>query len=841
MNEYSDKIFRCPVCGCTDLKNQENFLKAGSLIDERFIAGKVLARKTDTVSYISKDTDSGAKTVIKEYFPEKYLKRIKENNMCCLKENADPDEFEEIKNNFEEKAELFSSLFGLAGSVQYIDTINENNTFYYVREYIEGLNFAEYSANSDTSTEEKLYILKNVMAYIQLLHNSGAVHGSVKPENIIIKTNGEVVVTDFGFSGRMYVNDPYSAPEICSGGEPDVKSDVYSLASLAYFIYTGKSPETRVSEPVQLPEDIARTIMYGMAKNTDERCKTVSELFRWLFPSEKMEKYISSKTPVKNKKSKGIKQFAAFVAAAAVVLAGGSLFGIMKFNSLMHEKIDKSVIREEVTVPDLSGLTLEQATTKLKRMGLTVKASDKMPSDEINENSIMLQNPLNGEMCRKGDVIYVTISSGNEEDDYLVSKYTGMKFREVSAELEIAGINVEVIEDSKSILPKGTITDQSVESGEILKKGSTIKLTVSSGTENFDSSYYNVPRFKGMNIDYIKTLSGAEHFAYNFVYEYSSEYIEGIIFAQSVESTDESGNLQLSGTEITLYVSRGFEKSSVPDTQYKDVDTACDMLINSGLQADIRYEQNENVQKDHVIYQSISPREKVNRGTNVIIYVSSGGKYDTYEEEYIVTVPSTTTQATTSSKPVSTSAVKSNYNSYTPSYTYYATTYYKSYSTTVAWYNEYSSKTTSYSKGTGTVANYATTAYPSATSAGHNGTATKSANTNVSGIPAVNENPTVPVNTEPYTPIVTETPSPVETVPPAPVVTEPPIPVETYPPEPVVTEPPYIPVVTDPPYVPVVTDPPYIPPVEIETTPVIIDVPVQPETPVEVYDDVTSY
>ena len=132
---------------------------------------------------------------------------------------------------------------------------------------------------------------------------------------------------------------------------------------------------------------------------------------------------------------------------------------------------------------------------------------------------------------------------------------------------------------------------------------------------------------------FLKTLSGAEHFAYNFVYEYSSEYIEGIIFAQSVESTDESGNLQLSGTEITLYVSRGFEKSSVPDTQYKDVDTACDMLINSGLQADIRYEQNENVQKDHVIYQSISPREKVNRGTNVIIYVSSGGNYDTYEEE----------------------------------------------------------------------------------------------------------------------------------------------------------------------------------------------------------------
>ena len=286
------------------------------------------------------------------------------------------------------------------------------------------------------------------------------------------------------------------------------------------------------------------------------------------------------------------------------------------------------VVSDEVEVPNLSGLSLKEAELRGRQMGLEVRAMDKLPSAELDADTVLRQEPCNGVVCRKGDVIYVTISSGSDEDEVLITKYVGMDSDEIKDQLEKSGLVVEMVESDNTVMPSGTIAGQSAESGDKLKAGDKIKLVVSSNDKEFSSANYSVPNFIGTNIDYISSVIGAEHFRYKIVTEYNSQFGEGIIFDQSVRSTDESGCFCQEGSEITVSVSKGVEKVIVPDTQYKNIDSAVQMLSDAGLTADIRYMESESVEINHVAEQDAPGGSFINKDEPVVIYISSGYQYE---------------------------------------------------------------------------------------------------------------------------------------------------------------------------------------------------------------------
>ena len=84
-------------------------------------------------------------------------------------------------------------------------------------------------------------------------HNRNIVHRDIKPQNIIISTDGKVKVTDFGIARAASSNTistnamgsvHYSSPEQVRGGYSDYKSDIYSLGVTMYEMVTGKVPLT---------------------------------------------------------------------------------------------------------------------------------------------------------------------------------------------------------------------------------------------------------------------------------------------------------------------------------------------------------------------------------------------------------------------------------------------------------------------------------------------------------------------------------------------------------------------------------------------------------------------
>ena len=119
-------------------------------------------------------------------------------------------------------------------------------------ELIEGITLKEYiSKKGKLSIKEATSIAIQVSMGLEAAHSHGIVHRDVKPQNIIISTDGKVKVTDFGIaraassntiSSNVMGSVHYSSPEQVRGGYSDEKSDIYSLGITLYEMVTGRVP-----------------------------------------------------------------------------------------------------------------------------------------------------------------------------------------------------------------------------------------------------------------------------------------------------------------------------------------------------------------------------------------------------------------------------------------------------------------------------------------------------------------------------------------------------------------------------------------------------------------------
>lgn len=136
--------------------------------------------------------------------------------------------------------------------VNVFDVGDDEGVYYIVMELIEGITLKEYIAKKGKlSIKEATSIAIQVSMGLEAAHNHGIVHRDVKPQNIIISTDGKVKVTDFGIaraassntiSSNVMGSVHYSSPEQVRGGYSDEKSDIYSLGITLYEMVTGKVP-----------------------------------------------------------------------------------------------------------------------------------------------------------------------------------------------------------------------------------------------------------------------------------------------------------------------------------------------------------------------------------------------------------------------------------------------------------------------------------------------------------------------------------------------------------------------------------------------------------------------
>jgi len=173
----------------------------------------------------------------------------------------------------------------------------ESGLFYFIMEYVDGLNLRQLIADHRIEPKEALAIIPQICEALQFAHDEGVVHRDIKPENILIDKKGRVKIADFGLAklvstapddlsltreGGTMGTPMYMAPEQLEGAKHvDHRADIYSLGVVFYELLTGELPLGRFaapSEKVQIDVRLDEIVLRTLEKEPDRRYQHVSEI-----------------------------------------------------------------------------------------------------------------------------------------------------------------------------------------------------------------------------------------------------------------------------------------------------------------------------------------------------------------------------------------------------------------------------------------------------------------------------------------------------------------------------------------------------------------------------------
>ena len=134
-----------------------------------------------------------------------------------------------------------------------------SGTYFITMEYVQGRTLAEIlRTNRQLTAKQAAEIASEVAAALGFAHEAGLAHRDIKPANILIGSNGQVKVADFGIAramnaptesnltqaGAVMGTASYFSPEQAQGAQPDPRSDLYSLGIVMYEMVAGRPPFT---------------------------------------------------------------------------------------------------------------------------------------------------------------------------------------------------------------------------------------------------------------------------------------------------------------------------------------------------------------------------------------------------------------------------------------------------------------------------------------------------------------------------------------------------------------------------------------------------------------------
>ena len=443
--------------------------------------------------------------------------------------------------------------------VDVYDVGDDGDKHYIVMEYIKGYTLKQLiKKRGAIPYKEAVWMMKQLAGALMEAHRKGIIHRDVKSQNVLIKPDGTVKLSDFGIAlanGSMELTSKdsilgsvhYLAPELSRGRQASMQSDIYSLGIVFYELLTGDVPfkgETAVQVALMhvknnipsvrsfnptIPQTVQDIVNKATAKSLNDRYKNIALMLQDLNVCLKNKNNSSIKTnsnstsvnknihlasdDIKSNKKKKMPKFAIIL---LTIVSTCAIVAIL-FLSGNYSKKNKMTI-----VPNVINMNLLEAKDVLSNSNLVVDESHITyeMSDTIEKGKVISSFPSYEQSVEKNTKVKLTISNGINS---VLGNYVGKNYKEAEEELKALNFFVRLSSKNDTSAKPGIVLSQSLQEGYKFNAEINNEITLEYAV---DASVIIDLSLKYASLEYAKEYFENNDIEYEFVYKDISDFSE---------------------------------------------------------------------------------------------------------------------------------------------------------------------------------------------------------------------------------------------------------------------------------------------------------------------------
>ncbi|MDO5559154.1 MAG: Stk1 family PASTA domain-containing Ser/Thr kinase [Oscillospiraceae bacterium] len=546
---------------------------------------------------------------------------IEENREVAVKilknEFINNDEFlKRFKN--ESKA---VSMLSHPNIVKILDVGFNDEIRFIVMEYIDGITLKDYiDEEGCLDWKETAHLVIQILRALQHAHDRGIIHRDIKPQNIMMFKDGTIKVMDFGIAKFTYElgitataqtigSVHYISPEQACGKPTDGKSDIYSVGILMYEMLTGRKPfDTdnpvtvalmQMQDQAELPRNINPDIPEGM-----------EEIVLKAIEKNPQDRYQSANDMIRD-----IERFKA---------SPKMTFGYYDTAPMAAVKHEEKVYEDPEPEYENDDDYVEEDNYYIGNS----RDSRRYDDEDNDETDYDGKKPVMSKVAAVFTVVVIiavvfgitafiskTLRKGGA-DEITMPYLVDYDFDEMTEKYKN---KIHLVKDGDPVfseLEQNKIVTQSIDAGSKIKKGDTVYVTVSNGT-----NVSIVPQVEGLESEDAVKLINKAGFKVAQTLTFNDEIPNNLVIRVSPEAGTELNVSQ----QVTIFVSKGAQNEAklVPNVLGKTRQEAEKMIKDAGFEVIVE-EKDSDRPKDEVLSQNLQANTLVNPSEKMVIYVSSG-------------------------------------------------------------------------------------------------------------------------------------------------------------------------------------------------------------------------